>query len=126
MIEWTVDTLLAMTVLMAIVLAIRAPVTRLFGAHLAYALWLLPAARLFMPALSETVVIPASHNAAPAGVSAAAAPVLAVATESSSAFDWTPIVLALWLGGALSLSDRRYRVAAGARKSAAAAQVAAE
>jgi len=43
--------LIASTVLMLFVLLVRRPVTRLFGARLAYALWALPAIRLLLPPL---------------------------------------------------------------------------
>ena len=42
MISWLIDTLLGVTLLMLIVLAVRRPVARYFGAGWAYALWLLP------------------------------------------------------------------------------------
>ena len=46
MIAWLVETLVATTGLMALVLLIRNPVRQLFGSHAAYALWLLPALRI--------------------------------------------------------------------------------
>ena len=48
---WIVQTLIASTLLMAIVLMLRAPVTRVFGARAAYALWLLPVLRMILPPL---------------------------------------------------------------------------
>ena len=51
MIAWTIQTLIASTILMAIVLMLRAPVTRAFGARAAYALWLLPVLRMILPPL---------------------------------------------------------------------------
>jgi len=48
---WIVQTLIASTLLMAIVLMLRAPVTRAFGARAAYALWLLPVLRMILPPL---------------------------------------------------------------------------
>ena len=48
---WIVQTLIASALLMAIVLMLRAPVTRAFGARAAYALWLLPALRMILPPL---------------------------------------------------------------------------
>jgi len=52
-IPWAVEALLASAVLMAIVLMVRAPVRRMFGAQVAYALWALPALRLMLPPLPE-------------------------------------------------------------------------
>src|SRR3546814_16541245 len=49
MIAWAFDAIIGSTLLMLLVLAVRTPVARLFGATWAYALWLLPALRLVMP-----------------------------------------------------------------------------
>lgn len=59
MIGWAIEALLASTLLMAVVLVIRAPVRRQFGPGIAYALWALPAVRLLLPPL------PQLHSAAP-------------------------------------------------------------
>lgn len=50
---WAIETLIATTALMALVLALRAPVRRWFGAQVAYALWLLPALRMVLPPLPQ-------------------------------------------------------------------------
>jgi bla regulator protein blaR1 len=54
--EWMIQTLVAVTMLMAFVLVVRAPVTRYFGARVTYMLWLLPALRLILPPLPDEVV----------------------------------------------------------------------
>ena len=59
MIGWAIEALLASTLLMAVVLVIRAPVRRHFGPGIAYALWALPVIRLLLPPL------PQIHSAAP-------------------------------------------------------------
>ena len=51
MIGWAVETLIASTLLMLLVLALRAPTRRAFGPGVAYALWLLPALRMVLPPL---------------------------------------------------------------------------
>jgi beta-lactamase regulating signal transducer with metallopeptidase domain len=51
MIAWILQTLIASSILMAIVLMLRTPVARAFGARAAYALWLLPVLRLILPPL---------------------------------------------------------------------------
>lgn len=51
MTAWALHTLVSTTLLMVVVLIIRRPVARAFGARAAYALWLAPAARLFLPPL---------------------------------------------------------------------------
>lgn len=54
MIGWALETFIATTLLMLLVLAVRGPVRKAFGPHMAYALWLLPVARLLLPPLPES------------------------------------------------------------------------
>lgn len=51
MIAWMIETCVATTLLMLLVLALRKPVREQFGPNIAYALWLLPVLRLLMPPL---------------------------------------------------------------------------
>ncbi|MEM8695412.1 MAG: M56 family metallopeptidase [Pseudomonadota bacterium] len=104
MIAWTIDTLVATALLMAVVLLVRIPVTRWFGPRVAYALWLLPAARFFMPAITRTIEV--SVPAAPAD------PALTLSREQLAALaestgpadpDWTVAVITAWLAGAALL-----------------------
>jgi beta-lactamase regulating signal transducer with metallopeptidase domain len=53
MIGFAIETFVATTLLMLLVLAIRGPVRKSFGPHMAYALWLLPVARLLLPPLPQ-------------------------------------------------------------------------
>ncbi len=53
MIGWALETFVATSLLMLLVLAVRGPVRKSFGPHMAYALWLLPVARLLLPPLPE-------------------------------------------------------------------------
>ncbi len=53
MIGFAIETFVATTLLMLLVLALRGPVRKAFGPHMAYALWLLPVARLILPRLPE-------------------------------------------------------------------------
>lgn len=55
MIDWLTDTLLATSLLMALVLLVRDPVRRQFGPAAAYGLWLIPVLRLATPPLATTV-----------------------------------------------------------------------
>lgn len=48
---WWIETLLASTLLMLLALMLRGPVRRAFGPQFAYALWVLPAARMLLPPL---------------------------------------------------------------------------
>ena len=53
-VNWAVQTSIAISILIVIILIIRRPITRAFGANTAYALWLLPLLRLFMPSIIVT------------------------------------------------------------------------
>jgi bla regulator protein blaR1 len=53
MIAWAIETLVASTLLMLLVLAIRAPVRRAVGPQIAYALWALPLLRMMLPPMPE-------------------------------------------------------------------------
>ena len=106
MIAWLTDTLIATSLLMALVLVMREPVRRLFGAGIGYALWLLPAARLVMPTLTTTV-----ERAAPA-VSLGATPIhlraapIALPSLLDRLGGLQTIALTLWLAGAALLLVR--------------------
>lgn len=100
MIGWLLETMLGVTLLMLLVLAVRAPVARLFGAGWAYALWLLPALRLVLPPLPRLgIEIPVSPVAAfiPA-IGGVAAPL----PVESGPGQWVPFMLAMWAGGAVT------------------------
>lgn len=110
MIGWTLETLVASTLLMLVVLALRGPVARRFGPHAAYLLWLLPALRMILPRLPEGAIpvekVPAHIDiarliaaAALRGTQAPAAATQAVAT-SQVTIDWLSFGIIAWLGGA--------------------------
>jgi beta-lactamase regulating signal transducer with metallopeptidase domain len=96
---WLVQNMAAASVMMLVVLLIRTPVARAFGAGWAYALWLLPLARLLLPPLPDLggempsilpslLLIPeAAGPAAPLPLSAGPGP-------------WFALLLALWGAGA--------------------------
>ena len=119
MTEWLSDTLLATSALLLLVLLIRTPVARHFGAGTAYFLWALPAARLFMPTLTKEVTAPAlpADSAIVANVREAALTAVATGAPVSPAtgmdIDWSVVALSLWLGGAaLLFIVQMYRYAA--------------
>ena len=58
--QWMVETLAVTAALMALVLVLRRPVARHFGAEIAYLLWAIPLARLFMPPVVQTIEVPVS------------------------------------------------------------------
>ena len=103
--QWIWDTMFSMTLLLLLVLAIRKPVSHFFGARIAYLLWILPLARLFMPTL--TLEAPAEVEPVVAFVPATAGsdlvatvPVQSSAFSALASLDWMMIALILWLGGA--------------------------
>lgn len=111
MTEWLFDTLIASTALLLLVLLVRGTVARHFGPSVAYWLWLLPAVRLFMPALTKQVDTPppTGYNQV---TELASNPALAaqshtipaeVSITNVAAFDWTTLGLSIWLGGAALL-----------------------
>lgn len=99
---WAIDAALASALLMAVVLVLRAPVRRLFGPTVAYALWALPALRLALPPMPESwrasAATPMSqateivvHNIVPEFVPES------VNIEQAG---WAGAVAMLWLAGA--------------------------
>jgi beta-lactamase regulating signal transducer with metallopeptidase domain len=109
MMIWLLDTMIAMTLLMALVLLLRRPVARVFGPRIAYALWLLPLARLFVPSRTVELTAPGLPAAPmlPAAASLPATlptglPLTQLGQEASTALpvDWAMLALTLWLAGA--------------------------
>ena len=122
---WLVETFVTITLLMLLVLALRGPVARTFGAGWAYALWLVPAVRLVLPALPELtpdIVLPAAAAIptvfGPATFGSAAPPPV-----EAGLGQWVPFMLAMWAGGAvifltlqwLAYRDFAHRLGATAR-----------
>ncbi|MFL6771884.1 MAG: M56 family metallopeptidase [Sphingomicrobium sp.] len=110
---WLLGTLLATSGLILLVLFIREPVRRRFGSRVAYGLWLLPAARLLMPSLTQTVerTVPA---VSPAPIQPLVRPVVdeplllaSLSPPDPSLLDqlggWPTILLTVWLGVAAGL-----------------------
>lgn len=87
---WLIQSLLASAVLMAAVMAVRTWVARTWGARAAYALWLLPVARLLCPPLELLPSAPVTPvTSAGSGVTAAS-------------LDLGAILLAVWAIGAVA------------------------
>lgn len=97
MIAWAIEALLASTLLMAVVLVIRAPVRRQFGPGIAYALWALPAIRLLLPPL------PQLHSAAPQLLNRASQTVTIYVIEPLGGSAAAPTSLYSSLGAALAV-----------------------
>jgi bla regulator protein blaR1 len=98
MIAWLVESFVAFTLLVLLVLLLRRPVARLFGAGSAYALWSLPLLRLLMPdvfGIAAQVELPAYALAV---IPDTAQAVSAAEAGGSGAF-LLPWLLAVWAGG---------------------------
>jgi beta-lactamase regulating signal transducer with metallopeptidase domain len=98
-IAWLLQTFAAVTALAVLVLLIRRPVARLFGAGWAYSLWLIPALRVVLPSyglIRPHFALPAAANFIPAAAGGTA-PLPAIAGPGQ----WTPFLLATWAGGAV-------------------------
>jgi beta-lactamase regulating signal transducer with metallopeptidase domain len=96
--SWLLANMAAATLAMLAVLALRAPVARAFGAVWAYALWLLPLARLLLPPLPEA--IPELPFPSLAVLMPAAGEQAASLPPQGGPGQWVPVLLALWAGGA--------------------------
>ncbi|HTG64338.1 MAG TPA: M56 family metallopeptidase, partial [Sphingomicrobium sp.] len=124
MTDWLLGTLLATTGLIVLVLLIREPVRRNFGARVAYGLWLIPAARMLMPTITQTVERTAPSPASPSyfvpEVSVEPMLLATMAPPETTLIDqfggWPTILLTLWLGGAAGLFLARMLAFARERK----------
>ncbi len=112
---WLLGTLLATSALILLVLLVREPVRRRFGSRVAYGLWLIPAARLLMPSLTETVerTVPSGAPVQPLLQPIAGEPMLLtqIAQPAPSLLEqvggWPTVLLTVWLGVALGLFASR-------------------
>src|SRR5690554_3577610 len=103
LLRWLVDGTLAVTVVLALVLAVRIPLRRAFGAQVAYAAWALVPVALAVAALPRPG---AGRALAPEllalhpGVLVVAAVDAAPAAAGIAAAEWTLLVACTWLLGA--------------------------
>lgn len=123
MTEWLFDTFIYTGLLIAAVLLVRRPVAHHFGPSIAYSLWLLPLLRFVMP----PIVLPAWMAPEPDAASTVAGePLLLIADQvpvepiaatvtplevatAAPGWDWTAMVVPLWLiGAALFLAWRAW------------------
>ena len=117
MTDWLLGTLLATSGLIVLVLLLREPVRRHFGARVAYGLWMIPAARLLMPTITQTIERPVSVDFSPRMMTsqAVAEPILmsGVAAPEQTIIEqaggWPTLLLVVWLGVAIGLFAARIR-----------------
>ena len=93
---WVVETLVATTLLMGVVLLIRGPMSRAFGARAAFALWLAPLLRAILPPVPVAAPMPEMWIE----VGAIAATAAQVVPPAPIPLNY--LLLALWIGGAVS------------------------
>jgi beta-lactamase regulating signal transducer with metallopeptidase domain len=103
MIVWAVETLIASTFLMLLVLVARTPVRQAFGPNVAYALWALPAARMVLPPLPDSwrggalPVLPMPEDI----TVYLGEPVAMLPAAPASGIGWPVALLAVWTLGAV-------------------------
>ncbi|QJU58685.1 hypothetical protein HL653_13730 [Sphingomonas sp. AP4-R1] len=119
--QWIVETLSMSSLLMLLVLIVRRPVSRWFGARVAYALWLIPLVRMVLPPVPGhhmllkpfAVLTATAEMTAPANVNLdlglAAPEPLGLPPELQAALDtgpvpagpdWISLLIGAWLAGA--------------------------
>ena len=111
MTDWLLKTLLATSGLIVLVLLVREPVRKRFGSRVAYGLWLIPVARLFMPTLTHTVErtvpVQASVQPFPQPLASESLWMARVAPADPSLLDrlggWPTILFAVWFAVAAGL-----------------------
>lgn len=106
MIDWLADTLLATSLLMALVLLVREPVRRQFGPAAAYGLWLIPALRLLMPPFTWTVERTVPEAGAALAPPQPGQPSLTPAVEPGLVEQlggWETLAVSAWLAGAWAM-----------------------
>jgi beta-lactamase regulating signal transducer with metallopeptidase domain len=104
MIVWLVETIVATTLLMLVVLAIRTPVRRNFGPAVAYALWAIPALRMVLPPLPESwrggalPVVPTPQDI----TVYLGEPLVTLPAEPASGIGWPAALALVWTLGAIA------------------------
>jgi len=104
-IDWALQTGLAVSALIILVLLIRRPFAKIFGAGATYALWLLPAIRLIMPDITLPAfgkrfpdIVPSFRPVQPDTTIGLAPETMAQTTATLN--PW-PMIIGLWLGVAV-------------------------
>ncbi len=104
--DWAIQTGITVSILVACILFIRRAVARRFGASAAYALWLLPLIRLFMPPmtlpsiLTDWIVTPPEPLVQSVPIQAVPFDALLgpiAASPAQSHLDMSSVIIAIWL-----------------------------
>jgi beta-lactamase regulating signal transducer with metallopeptidase domain len=97
MIAWATGTAISVSILVVLVLAVRRPVARIFGARAAYALWLAPGVRAVAPSWpAVSMPIPA-----PGSIGSIDYLLVPATVSGPSGLAWPEILGAVWLAGAI-------------------------
>ncbi|QGP77652.1 M56 family metallopeptidase [Sphingobium sp. CAP-1] len=96
---WIAETLIATTLLMALVMMLRRPVARWLRAGAAYLLWALPLARMLLPTLPADVDPSPLHQAVDQVGLPDMLDIAPAAPVAGSALPWLEIGIALWFAG---------------------------
>jgi bla regulator protein blaR1 len=99
---WILETFVATTLLMLLVLLMRKPVASRFGPRAAYLLWLAPALRMIMPPLPAGWMVLPDQNVQNVVVimTGSSSPATATLGQSDSIDAWPVLLITLWLVGA--------------------------
>jgi len=101
--DWAMQTGLAVSALIILVLLIRRPFAKAFGAKAAYGLWALPFIRLILPQITVPRLFPQAEKAVPVQPEWL---YVADAVAATPKTDWlalmTPAILAIWGIGAVA------------------------
>jgi beta-lactamase regulating signal transducer with metallopeptidase domain len=117
MTDWLVHTLVWTGALIALVLFLRRPVARHFGAPAAYALWLLPFLRLLIPPVElpawlaptpDVTGTPAGETMVHSLIITGDPVMLPAEVSAPPAIDWLAVLVAVWLIGAAAFLIRRF------------------
>jgi beta-lactamase regulating signal transducer with metallopeptidase domain len=104
--SWAVEALIASSLLMAFVLAVRGHAQRALGPQLAYWLWALPVLRMVMPPLPaewrDSAVAPISAASEIVMIYLADAPAATASTPVETGLPWLLIVAGLWVAGGIA------------------------
>jgi len=105
--EWLMQTAIAVTLLTGLVLLVRRPYAKMFGAGAAYALWLLPIARIFVPNITVPRLFPEKasdviFNLPSSEMILLKPEMIEAAAKPSLTSQALPFIISTWLIGAIA------------------------